>query len=234
MKRKILSGKDVMKLGYPEGRAIGLAINTVLKHFRRSEKEEIYDMLRAVLADPKKFVDDSIWSNTALALVPTEKKLRTHERQINRIDYPIYGAANIEEGARNQMEIAMKLPVTVAGALMPDAHQGYGLPIGGVLATNNAVIPYGVGVDIGCRMCLTVYDLPVEDLKTRDKYFKRVLQENTLFGAGKEFKKPESHEVLDRKEFYESGLLRNLHDRAARQLGTSGSGNHFVEFGIAT
>jgi len=43
------------------------------------------------------------------------------------------------------MEIAMKLPVTEAGALMPDAHQGYGLPIGGVLATNNSVIPYGVG-----------------------------------------------------------------------------------------
>ncbi len=43
---------------------------------------------------------------------------------------------------------------------MPDAHHGYGLPIGGVLATNNAVIPYGVGMDIGCRMAMSIFDVP--------------------------------------------------------------------------
>ena len=56
------------------------------------------------------------------------------------------------------MAHACALPVAVAGALMPDAHPGYGLPIGGVLATENCVIPYAVGVDIACRMRLTVYD----------------------------------------------------------------------------
>ena len=56
------------------------------------------------------------------------------------------------------MANACALPVAVAGALMPDAHVGYGLPIGGVLATENAVIPYAVGVDIACRMKLTVFD----------------------------------------------------------------------------
>lgn len=66
----------------------------------------------------------------------------------------------------------MKLPVTSAGALMADAHQGYGLPIGGVLATKNAVIPYGVGVDIGCRMCLTIYDLPPIFNHTEGQAFK--------------------------------------------------------------
>lgn len=90
-----------------------------------------------------------------------------HELLKNRIDYHIYGSEGIEEGARNQMEIAMKLPITVTGALMPDAHQGYGLPIGGVLATHNAVIPYGVGVDIGCRMCLTAYPLDEKFLTIR-------------------------------------------------------------------
>ena len=44
----------------------------------------------------------------------------------------------------------MRLPVTLTGALMPDAHAGYGLPIGGGLAVDNAVIPYAVGMDIGC------------------------------------------------------------------------------------
>jgi tRNA-splicing ligase RtcB len=66
----------------------------------------------------------------------------------------------LEHEAVMQMEKACLLPVSVAGALMPDAHVGYGLPIGGVLATDNAVIPYAVGVDIACRMKMTVLDIP--------------------------------------------------------------------------
>ena len=71
----------------------------------------------------------------------------------------------LEHEAVMQMEKACLLPVSVAGALMPDAHVGYGLPIGGVLATDNAVIPYAVGVDIACRMKMTVLDIPVRDLE---------------------------------------------------------------------
>ena len=231
MKRKMLSGKDLVKLGYPEGKAVGLAINTVLKYFRRSEKEEIFDMLKAVLANPKEFVDNSIWKQVALALLPSEKKSRVHELLKNRIDYPIYGAAEIEEGARNQMEIAMKLPITIAGALMPDAHQGYGLPIGGVLATRNAVIPYGVGVDIGCRMCLTAYPIDEKFLERHRSNLKQILIDNTCFGR-ETFKRPKEHEVLDRKMFDEITILKKLKGRAAMQIGSSGSGNHFVEFGL--
>ena len=233
MKRKMLSGKDLIKIGYPEGKAIGIAINTVLKYFRRSEKDEIFEMLRGVLADPKKFVDDSIWNKTALALVPGEKKSRVHELLKNRIEYPIYGAAEIEEGARNQMEIAMKLPVTMAGALMPDAHQGYGLPIGGVLATNNAVIPYGVGVDIGCRMCLTAYSLDEKFLERHRANLKQILIDNTRFGY-QTFQRAKDHEVLYNKAFDEIPVVRNLRGKAIAQIGSSGSGNHFVEFGLMT
>ncbi|HTJ48983.1 MAG TPA: RtcB family protein [Cyclobacteriaceae bacterium] len=231
MKRKMLSGKDLIKLGYPEGKAIGIAINTVLKYFRRSEKEEIYSILKAVIANPKDFVNDSIWSKVALTLVPTEKKSMVHQLNKSRIDYRLFGASEIEEGARNQMEIAMKLPVTVAGALMPDAHQGYGLPIGGVLATNNAVIPYGVGVDIGCRMCLTAYPLDEKFLERNRSNLKQILLDNTYFGR-EIAKKPKDHEVLDRSEFNEITILKKLQGRAAMQIGSSGSGNHFVEFGI--
>ncbi len=231
MKRKMLSGKDLIKLGYPEGKAIGIAINTVLKYFRRSEKEEIYALLKAVLANPKDYVDDSVWNKTALALTPSEKKSRVHELLKNRLDYPIYGASEIEEGARNQMEIAMKLPITVAGALMPDAHQGYGLPIGGVLATHHAVIPYGVGVDIGCRMCLTAYPLDEKFLERHRSNLKQLLLTNTCFGR-ETFKRPKEHEVLDRKTFDEIAILRNLKGKAVTQIGSSGSGNHFVEFGL--
>ena len=74
------------------------------------------------------------------------------------------GATDLDAAAVEQMRNACSLPVAVAGRSMPDAHVGYGLPIGGVLATDNAVIPYAVGVDIACRMKLTVLDLPVSAL----------------------------------------------------------------------
>ncbi len=67
---------------------------------------------------------------------------------------------------------------------MPDAHVGYGLPIGGVLATDNAVIPYAVGVDIACRMKMTVLDLPVRTLADDPARLTRALERETRFGIG--------------------------------------------------
>src|SRR5512134_1017277 len=96
-----------------------------------------------------------------------------------------------------QMERACQLPVSVAGALMPDAHIGYGLPIGGVLATDNAVIPYAVGVDIACRMKLTVLDLPVASLDNDRDRLARVLERETCFGIGGGFKVRRQHDVMD-------------------------------------
>jgi tRNA-splicing ligase RtcB (3'-phosphate/5'-hydroxy nucleic acid ligase) len=123
------------------------------------------------------------------------------------------------------------LPVTVGGALMPDAHQGYGLPIGGVLATKNSVIPYGVGVDIGCRMCMTIYDIPASELEQRRDELKKLLQLNTKFGfAG--FKNPKDHQVLEDRAFSEIAVVKALKDKAWSQIGSSGGGNHFVEFGL--
>ncbi|MEI9917215.1 MAG: RtcB family protein [Bacteroidota bacterium] len=160
-----------------------------------------------------------------------QKNIKQHELLKNRIPYRTFGSFGIEEGARHQMEVAMKLPVTVAGALMPDAHQGYGLPIGGVLATHNAVIPYAVGVDIGCRMALTAYPLGEVFFERHKSSLTNTLIENTRFGFDV-FERPKDHEVLNRKEFSEIPILRHLHERAAKQIGSSGSGNHFVEFGL--
>lgn len=152
---------------------------------------------------------------------------------LNRTGVPfaIFGNEHVGPEAMNQMYLAAKLPVAVAAALMPDAHSGYGLPIGGVLATDNAVIPYGVGVDIGCRMSLSVFDIDPKDLLQKEAWFSRELKQATLFGGGRQFDRMTSHEVLDRPEFDEIPFLKRLQSRAARQLGSSGSGNHFVEFG---
>ncbi|HTF06326.1 MAG TPA: RtcB family protein, partial [Bacteroidia bacterium] len=109
---------------------------------------------------------------------------------------------------------------------------GYGLPIGGVLATENAIIPYGVGVDIGCRMCLSIFSLPHETIDKDGRGLYKILTDNTLFGSGREFKDNKEHEVTDRKLFDEIPLLKGLQMKAVKQMGTSGSGNHFVEFGV--
>jgi tRNA-splicing ligase RtcB len=131
------------------------------------------------------------------------------------------------------MDKACLLPVSVLGALMPDAHVGYGLPIGGVLATHNAVIPYAVGVDIACRMKMTVLDLPVADLEKEQARLTRAIEAETRFGVGATFKNRRQHDVLD-ADWSVSEITQKNKDRAWSQLGTSGSGNHFVEFGIFT
>ena len=131
-----------------------------------------------------------------------------------------------------QMEKACLLPVSVAGA-MPDAHVGYGLPIGGVLATENAVIPYAVGVDIACRMKMTVLDIPARDLDRKQDRLTRAIETETRFGVGASFKHRREHEVMD-ADWSVSGVTKQNKDKAWSQLGTSGSGNHFVEFGLFT
>jgi tRNA-splicing ligase RtcB (3'-phosphate/5'-hydroxy nucleic acid ligase) len=137
---------------------------------------------------------------------------------------------DIDAEAMRQMDAAIRLPITVAGALMPDAHVGYGLPIGGVLATESAVIPYGVGVDIACRMMMTIFDVPPAVLQTEEQLYRRAIEQNTRFGVGAEWKKPRDHPVME-EDWNVSPVTRQVKERAHRQLGTSGSGNHFVEFG---
>jgi tRNA-splicing ligase RtcB len=140
---------------------------------------------------------------------------------------------HLEHDAVMQMEKACLLPVSVAGALMPDAHVGYGLPIGGVLATKNAVIPYAVGLDIACRMKMTVLDIPVRDLEHKQDRLTRAIEAETRFGVGANFKGRRVHDVLE-ADWSVSPITKQNKNRAWSQLGTSGSGNHFVEFGLFT
>lgn len=146
--------------------------------------------------------------------------------------YRVWGES-LEPESVQQMDNACRLPVSVAGALMPDAHVGYGLPIGGVLAVDNAVIPYGVGVDIACRMKMSVLDAPLNWLREKQDRLRRAIDEETRFGVGASFKKRRRHRVMD-ENWSVSPVTHSHKDKAWGQLGTSGSGNHFVEFGILT
>jgi tRNA-splicing ligase RtcB len=138
--------------------------------------------------------------------------------------------SGLEPDAVRQMTNACALPVAVAGALMPDAHIGYGLPIGGVLATENAVIPYGVGVDIACRVKMTVFDRKANTIAGQKDRLANIIESETRFGIGANFKQRREHEIMD-EDWTVSPVTQRLRDKAWAQLGTSGSGNHFVEFG---
>lgn len=226
-----LSGKDLIKLGFPQNNSINIALGQISRYRKKEKKDSILNEAKEVLLFPEKFSGHGTWGKVAEGLLkPIE--VRMHQLQNTRAPFSIFGENEIDEQAKYQLYDALKLPISVAGALMPDAHSGYGLPIGGVLATENAVIPYGVGVDIGCRMSLSIFDLPASYIKGKDHQLQAILKDNTKFGMNETHALKADHEIFGRSEFQDIPLLKNLQAKAYKQLGTSGGGNHFVEFGI--
>lgn len=223
-----MKGKELVQLGLKPGPAFGVAMRLLPKAIKRLGLEQTRLELSAVIGQPADHLDHAYFADLAAVLTreANEPKFVAREQPA---PYRIWGD-DLEAGAIQQMQTAVQLPVAVAGALMPDAHQGYGLPIGGVLATANAVIPYGVGVDIACRMKLSVLDVPVDALEKRADWLEEILKRETRFGTGVVWQKPNQHEVLD-ADWNALKITRELLDKARGQLGTSGSGNHFVEFG---
>ncbi|NLX53775.1 MAG: RtcB family protein [Planctomycetaceae bacterium] len=224
-----MNSRQLLKLGVPADciREAMAAIQAAIVAENLRGKE-VKQRVRQVLDDPAAHVDDQHFGAFAQSLVA--------ERDFTPpapVTYRTWGGDDIDEASHGQMRQACSVPVATAAALMPDAHVGYGLPIGGVLACDNAVIPYAVGVDIACRMKLSVLDLPPATLDSKFNAYKQALEGGTLFGVGAAYRQPKSHPVLDR-DWSVTRITRESKDRAWRQLGTSGSGNHFVEFGLLT
>jgi tRNA-splicing ligase RtcB len=192
----------------------------------------LIDELRRVGATPEAYVDDERFGALARQLVEQARAEASFVPRPASAPHRIWGD-NLDAAAVEQLKNACRLPVSVAAALMPDAHVGYGLPIGGVLATKDAVIPYAVGVDIACRMKMTVLDLPVHTLTTDQPRLAKAIERETRFGIGASFQKPRQHDVMD-LDWRVTPVTARMKDRARDQLGTSGSGNHFVEFGLLT
>jgi tRNA-splicing ligase RtcB len=226
-----MNGRDITALGYREGPIAGLAFKIAKRVLKQKSQDEVLATLSAILAEPMKFASDLIWGELASALIEEANRPYWTERE-TPAPYQIWGEG-LEQGALDQMKNAARLPVAVSGALMPDAHQGYGLPIGGVLATENAVIPYAVGVDIACRMKLSVFDVPAAEMRKLNDTLVNALRRETVFGTGAGHKRPLDHEVME-CDWSCSPITKHALDKARGQLGTSGSGNHFVEFGILT
>jgi tRNA-splicing ligase RtcB len=225
--------KDLARMGVPAGPCAEEAKRLLQQaHAGGKSTLAVIDDLRRVAGDPPAFAADETYGRLAALLAEHAAAQGAFRPRAGDAPYRVWGDG-LEPTALQQMKNACRLPVAVAGALMPDAHQGYGLPIGGVLATHDAVIPYAVGVDIACRMKLTVLDLPLSALDEDQPRLTRALERETRFGVGGTFRDKRQHDVMD-ADWKVTPVTAGLKDRAWAQLGTSGSGNHFVEFGALT
>lgn len=205
-------------------------------------KETILEVVASLSRDASSKIPDGLESYfvplaDALAACPDicAASQRRYQKRDTPAPWMCWGAEDIDEISVQQKEQACSLPVSVGGALLPDAHAGYGLPIGGVLAVRNAVIPYAVGKDIACRMRITVLDIPPSRLDEHEESFIEALEKETRFGIGANFASGErrSHPIMD-EDWSVSPVTQRGKDKAYAQLGSSGSGNHFVEFGVLT
>src|SRR6266513_2512035 len=211
-----MNTKDLIRLGVPPGEPTRRGMEFISRYILKGlDKAKLAEAVEAVVRDPASFADDELRGEFAKALVRCQRTIREAPAPWRQ------WGEGLEPEAINQMGRACQLPVAVAGALMPDAHVGYGLPIGGVLATQNVVIPYAVGVDIACRMKLTVLDLPVEQLAADRERFVKAIELETRFGVGSTFSHRRQHEVMD-ANWSVSPITTQFKDRAWDQLGTSG------------
>ncbi len=222
--------KELSRIGYTNNITRSLAIELVAKHCKHYSQEEIIHLLEDILLSPENYKQDVIWGRLAKALSPTKIETRSYNLRNKPLPYSIFGANQIDSLAITQMDMAMRLPVTILGALMPDGCAGYGLPIGGVLATtDDVVIPYAVGKDIGCRMSLTILDAGSDYLVKHQDRAIEALENNTAFGLDGCLPFKQYHPLFDKSEFRSIPTLKDLRNKAIRQLGTSGKGNHFVD-----
>ncbi len=219
---------ELLEAGYSEGPIVALAEETAeLLRDKGVGEEAIRRDLLSIAEHPDQQFDDPDLDE--LAEVVRQARVFSED---GPAPWRQWGT-DIDPEAIAQMKRAVELPISVYGALMPDAHRGYGLPIGGVLATEGAVIPYAVGMDIACRMKLSVFEMPPERIEDDERTLSHALEYATSFGVGASFDQPHDHPVLH-EDWDFSPVTRKMKQKARQQLGSSGSGNHFAEFGILT
>ena len=229
-----IKAKELSKLGYINDKSRSLAINILSKFFKHSSKEELITLLIDIKEHPIQYEFHEHLKPLADIFLDKkiEKEFQSFELLEQAVPLHTYGNKYIESIAKLQMDIALKLPISVKGALMPDAHAGYGLPIGGVLATENAVIPYGIGLDIGCRMAMTIFEANEKAFNQYHYHCKTALKEWTHFGMEGGLDMIHDHEIIEHPTFNQIPFVKSLRGKAIRQLGSSGGGNHFVEWGL--
>jgi tRNA-splicing ligase RtcB len=219
-----MNARQLANIGVPGG-CLGAAITAAQRASAHGQRDAKV-MLPKVLANPDHYIGDKVYGDFAKAIIDDRDFVRP-----GPISYKIWGKEGIEQGAISQMDIACHMPNAVAASLMPDSHVGYSIPIGGVIALRNAVVPYAVGVDIACRVKLSILDIDPNLIVKQFNLFRESIEGGTNFGVGGCFSPRKSHPVMD-ENWEVTPVTKKNKDKAWNQLGTSGSGNHFASFGV--
>jgi tRNA-splicing ligase RtcB (3'-phosphate/5'-hydroxy nucleic acid ligase) len=138
---------------------------------------------------------------------------------------PVWGRP--DEGAVRQMQTCARTAAHTA--LMADHHLGYAMPIGGVIAYEDEVSPSGVGYDIACGNKAVLLDADAADIKKRIAPIMDDIQRQISFGIGRSNKEEVEADLFDDDPAWHIGIAASLKDMARKQLGTVGSGNHYVD-----
>ncbi len=245
MTEQKITGRNLLEQGWQPGPIMGIALEVAetLSQDNLSQAE-ILTRLNGVRQAPVNYENDPLYSTLAKQMMRFEKMAEAaasptgqpnaQEIRESPVPYRVWGD-EFEEQTMQQLQNAARLPIARRAALMPDGHPGYGLPIGGVVATENSVIPFGVGMDIACRMRLSIFNETPDILNAQRDRFRKALIFNTRFGLGGrdgEWQKDKRryHEIIDDPRWHELPILRQEYEKAVVQLGTSGTSNHFAEW----
>jgi len=142
---------------------------------------------------------------------------------------PVWGTP-VDEGALRQIKVCARTADHVA--LMADHHKGYAVPIGGVVAYENKISPSGVGYDIACGNKAARLDIPAAEARANIKTIMDDVWSNLSFGVGRNNETRVDHELFDDDPAWRIGPARAHKQMARNQLGTIGSGNHYVDLFI--
>ena len=223
--------KELTKMGVTDNVLRSRMLEFAKQQGKHLTDGQILPLLQDFIEHPAKYKrhPHPKWRALAEFIQPKEIDTQYYELRDKPLPYAVFGRNLIDQHSYRQMDMAMRLPIAVRGALMPDAHAGYGLPVGGVLATQGVVLPYAVGLDIGCRMSLTILNASADHIRNHRGDIEKALWNNTAFGMEGVLPFKQYHPLFDREEWRTIPILKKMRDKAVRQLGTSGSGNHFVD-----
>jgi len=137
---------------------------------------------------------------------------------------------DIEDGALEQAKTLANLPFAFKHiAIMPDSHQGYGMPIGGVMATQDVIVPNAVGVDIGCGMCAVKTSLTEIDTETLKKIMGEIREVVPVGFSHQKMAQDEALMPYLNLEITTQTIIGQEYKNALSSIGTLGGGNHFIE-----
>lgn len=143
--------------------------------------------------------------------------------------YKIY-AELLDETAQDQFRDVLAQPYVTYGALMPDAHAGYTMPIGGVCSTKDVIVPQFVGFDIGCGMCAYKTEYTKEQVEANAEIIYNHIVDRIPLG----FSKHNNHQPMKIDLPLTEFASHILETSGRKQLGTLGGGNHFIEVGYGS